>query len=45
MAQDAHERRTQERMLLRRRDPIVLPEADRMPPGVPDPHHDGTEDR
>lgn len=34
---------TQKRMLARRRDPVQLPAADFMPPGVPDPYNDGTE--
>jgi hypothetical protein len=36
-----HEVATQKRMLARRRDPIVIPPADLMPPDVPNPHNDG----
>jgi hypothetical protein len=42
---DPVETEIQQRMLARRREPITVPPADRMPPGVPDPHHDGTETR
>ena len=34
------ETETQQRMLARRREPVRMPSADRMPPGVPDPHRD-----
>jgi hypothetical protein len=36
---------TQQRMLARRRQPVTVPEADRMPAGVPDPYNDGTQSR
>ena len=31
------------RMLVRRAEPVLVPRADRMPTGVPDPYNDGTE--
>lgn len=42
---DAEETRAMQRMVTRRREPVGLPSADRMPPGVPDPYNDGTERR
>ncbi len=42
---DLHEVETQQRMLERRRQPVILLLMDRMPSGVPDPHNDGTESR
>jgi hypothetical protein len=42
---DRVERDRQRRMLARRADPVLVPGADRMPPGVPDPYNDGTMER
>jgi hypothetical protein len=39
------ETETQQRMLARRREPVRLPSADEMPPGVPEPYNAGTESR
>jgi hypothetical protein len=36
---------TQRRMLARRANPVGVPRADRMPPGVCDPYNDGTRTR
>lgn len=33
------------RMIVRRAEPVAIPPADAMPPGVPDPFNDGTERR
>ncbi|HET8961411.1 hypothetical protein [Nocardioides sp.] len=38
---DMGEEMTQRRMLARRAQPVVVPEADRMPAGVPDPYDEG----
>ena len=35
----------QHRMILRRTQPVGIPAADAMPPGVPDPFNDGTHER
>lgn len=40
--QDDHEADAQLRMLARRAAPVVVPAADRIPPGLPDPYNDGT---
>jgi hypothetical protein len=42
---DESEAATQRRMLTRRAEPVTIPEADRMPAGVPDPYKDGTQTR
>ena len=42
---DDHEADAPTRMLARRREPVVVQPADRMPPAVPDPFNDGTETR
>ena len=42
---DARDEATQRRMLTRRAQPVAIPEADRMPAGVPDPYGDGTHTR
>lgn len=42
---DDGETATLNRMLARRRDPVGVPAADRMPDGVPDPYNDGTQTR
>jgi hypothetical protein len=44
-ASDESEAATQRRMLTRRAGPVTIPEADRMPAGVPDPYNDGTRSR
>ena len=44
-AVDRHEGETPARMLARRREPITVPAADKMPLDVPDPYNDGTETR
>jgi hypothetical protein len=36
-----HEAATQRRMLARRRDPLVVPPADQMPPDAPNSYNDG----
>ena len=36
---------TQQRMLARRQNPVGVPLADRMPPGVPDPYNNATHSR
>jgi hypothetical protein len=35
----------QQQMLERRRSPVDVPPADRLPPGLPDPYNDGTQAR
>jgi hypothetical protein len=42
---NSEETQALQRMLMRRREPVGVPSADRMPPGVPDPYNDGTERR
>ncbi len=42
---DHHEADVQKRMLTRRREPIVVPPADLMPPGVPEPYKDDSRTR
>ncbi len=42
---DPYETDTLRRMLSRRREPVIVPPADHMPSGVPDPYNDGTERR
>lgn len=42
-ARDSVEAERHRRMLVRRAHPIGVPPADQMPPGVPDPSHDGME--
>jgi hypothetical protein len=42
---DRSEAEIQRRMLARRREPIIVPSADRMPPDVPDPYNNGTQTR
>lgn len=42
---DPVENEIQRRMLARRRDPVVVPAADRAPAEVPSPYTDGTERR
>ena len=44
-AADQREDLVLQRMLARRRRPVPVPEADRMPSGVPDPYNDGTRSR
>jgi len=44
-AADQREGLILERMLARRRQPVNVPEADRMPSGMPDPYNDGTQSR
>lgn len=39
------ERTVQDRMLLRRTHPVIVPHPDAMPSGVPDPFNDGTRQR
>ena len=42
---DPEEAQAMHRMLARRREPVGVPSADRMPPDVPDPYNDGTKNR
>lgn len=42
---DPAEEDAQQRMLTRRRSPVDVPPADRMPRGLPDPYNDGTKAR
>lgn len=35
----------QRRMLARRHDPVIVPVADRLPDGLPDPYNDGSRNR
>ena len=42
---DPAEAQAMHRMLARRREPVGVPTADRMPPDVPDPYNDGTKNR
>ena len=42
---DSEERAVQHRMLIRRRSPVGIPEADRAPRDVPSAYTDGTEQR
>jgi len=42
---DPDEETTQQRRLARRRRPVDVPPADRMPPGLPDPYNDCTQAR
>jgi hypothetical protein len=44
-AVDQREDLIQQRMLTRRWQPVTVPEADRMPSGVPDPYNDGMKSR
>jgi hypothetical protein len=44
-AADQREDLTLQRMLLRRRQPVAVSEADRMPSGAPDPYNDGKQSR
>lgn len=42
LASDEREADAQRRMLARRRNPVIVPIADRMPADLPDPDDDGT---
>jgi hypothetical protein len=42
---DTEETQALQRMVMRRREPVGVSSADRMPPGLPDPYNDGTERR
>ena len=44
-ATDPREDLILQRMLARRRQPVTVPEEDRMPTDVPDPYSDGTQSR
>lgn len=42
---DPKEAQAMDRMVARRREPVGVPSADRMPPGLPDPYNDGRRTR
>jgi hypothetical protein len=43
--EDPEQRQVQQRMLMRRTKPVVIPPSDAVPPGAFDPFNDGTEGR
>ncbi|WP_341926341.1 hypothetical protein [Nocardioides psychrotolerans] len=44
-AMDPEETQAMQRMVARRREPVGVPAADRMPPGALDPYNDGSQSR